>query len=139
MENITLKYNVDSENFSGMGKISDKVREELKKLKFDAETVRRISVALYQGEINMIIHASGGVITVEISDSCITIILKDRGPGIENVEQAMESGFSTASETVRSMGFGEGAGFTIMKKLSDEITVHSKLGEGTEIIMKVYT
>lgn len=138
MENITLKYDVTPDDFTSMGAVSDKVREELKSLKFDSETVRRVSMALYQGEINMIIHANGGQITVEISDSCITMTLSDNGPGIENVEQAMRSGFSTASDKVRSMGLGEGMGFTNMQNFTDEMIVHSKLGSGTKIVMKVY-
>ena len=87
---------------------------------------------------NMIIHANGGNITVEITDDCITMNLTDIGPGIENVEAAMQKGYSTADENLRSMGFGEGMGFTNMKKYTDEMTVHSKVGEGTQIIMKVY-
>lgn len=136
--NKIFKYEVKSGDFENGGKISDDIREKLRDLKFDAEIIRRVSLALYQGEINMIIHANGGNITVEITDDCITMNLTDIGPGIENVEAAMQKGYSTADENLRSMGFGEGMGFTNMKKYTDEMTVHSKVGEGTQIIMKVY-
>ena len=136
--NKIFKYNVESDDFFNAGKVSDHVRDELKKLNLDAEIVRRVSLALYQGEINMIIHANGGEITVEVSDDCITMQLDDKGPGISDVETAMKEGYSTAGENLRSRGYGEGMGFTNMKKYTDEMTVHSKVGEGTHLIMKVY-
>ncbi len=136
--NKTLKYKVESNDFENAGKVSDMVREELKKMKLDQEIIRRVSLALYQGEINMIIHANGGEISVEVTDNCITMRLCDTGPGINDVEAAMQEGFTTAGENLRSRGYGEGMGFTNMKKYTDEMTVHSKLGEGTRLEMKVY-
>lgn len=136
--NKVLKYTVDSDDFLNAGKVSDKVREELRTLGLDAEVIRRVSLALYQGEINMVIHANGGEITVEVSDSCITMTLTDKGPGISDVETAMKEGYSTAGDELRSKGYGEGMGFTNMKKYTDEMTVHSKVGEGTSLTMKVY-
>lgn len=136
--NKIIKYEVHSGDFDNGGKVSDDIREKLKEMKFDSEIIRRVSLALYQGEINMIIHANGGIITVEIDDDCITMNLTDSGPGIENIEKAMQKGYSTVNDNIRSMGFGEGMGFTNMKKYTDEMTVHSKVGEGTQIIMKVY-
>lgn len=136
--NKVLKYKVEPDDFINAGKVSDKVREELRSLDLDAEIVRRVSLALYQGEINMIIHANGGEITVEVSDDCITMQLSDKGPGISDVETAMKEGYSTAGADLRSKGYGEGMGFTNMKKYTDEMTVHSKVGEGTTLLMKVY-
>lgn len=136
--NKVLKYKVEPDDFINAGKVSDKVREELRGLDLDAEIVRRVSLALYQGEINMIIHANGGEITVEVSDDCITMQLSDKGPGISDVETAMKEGYSTAGADLRSKGYGEGMGFTNMKKYTDEMTVHSKVGEGTTLLMKVY-
>lgn len=136
--NKVLKYRVEPDDFINAGKVSDKVREELRSLDLDAEIVRRVSLALYQGEINMIIHANGGEITVEVSDDCITMQLSDKGPGISDVETAMKEGYSTAGADLRSKGYGEGMGFTNMKKYTDEMTVHSKVGEGTTLLMKVY-
>ncbi len=136
--NKVLKYRVEPDDFINAGKVSDKVREQLRSLDLDAEIVRRVSLALYQGEINMIIHANGGEITVEVSDDCITMQLSDKGPGISDVETAMKEGYSTAGADLRSKGYGEGMGFTNMKKYTDEMTVHSKVGEGTTLLMKVY-
>lgn len=137
MEKI-LKYTVSSDDFLNAGKVSDDVRDKLHDLNIDAEIIRRVVLALYQGEINMIIHANGGDITVEITDSCITMKLDDKGPGISNVEKAMTAGYSTVDENLRSKGYGEGMGFTNMKNYTDEMTVNSKVGEGTFLEMKIY-
>lgn len=136
--NEILKYKVDSDDFLNAGRVSDNVRERLHKLNIDAEAIRRVSLALYQGEINMIIHASGGEITVEITEKCITMTLSDRGPGIGDIDAAMCEGYSTAGESLRSKGYGAGMGFTNMKKYTDEMTVDSKVGVGTTLVMKVY-
>lgn len=136
--NEVLKYEVVADDFINAGKVSDNVREKLRVLGFDAEVIRRVSLALYQGEINMMIHANGGEISVEITDNCITMKLDDKGPGISDVEEAMKAGYSTADASLRSKGYGEGMGFTNMKKYSDEMTVDSKVGEGTHLTMKVY-
>ena len=93
---------------------------------------------MYEGEINMVIHAHGGVITVEISKDEIKMILADKGPGIKNVEQAMQMGFSTAPDNVRTLGFGAGMGLPNMKKYSDEMTIDTEIGVGTTVTMKVF-
>lgn len=134
----TLKYTVESDDFINAGEVSDKVRARLHELDIDPEIIRRVSHALYQGEINMIIHANGGEISVDIDDECITMTLVDKGPGISDVEEAMKEGFSTADEQLRSRGYGQGMGFTNMQNFTDEMTVKSKVGHGTSIIMKVY-
>ncbi len=136
--NETLKYNVESDDFINAGEVSDKVRGRLHELEIDPEIIRRVSHALYQGEINMIIHANGGEITVEITDESIVMTLTDKGPGISDVEEAMKEGFSTADEQLRSRGYGQGMGFTNMQNFTDEMTVKSKVGHGTTVIMKVY-
>lgn len=136
--NETLKYKVDSDDFINAGEVSDKVRERLHELQIDSEIIRRVSHALYQGEINMIIHANGGEISVDINDECITMVLADKGPGISDVEEAMKEGFSTADENLRSKGYGQGMGFTNMKNFTDDMTVESKVGHGTTVTMKVY-
>lgn len=136
--NEILQYELDAGDFEEAGWISDDVREKLHELKIDAEIIRRVALALYQGEINMIIHANGGTVIVEIIENCITMHLIDRGPGIKNIDEAMKEGFSTADKDVKSKGYGEGMGFTNMKKYTDEMTVDSKLGEGTHLTMKIY-
>jgi anti-sigma regulatory factor (Ser/Thr protein kinase) len=94
---------------------------------------------MYEGEINMVIHASGGEAEVIVSDSNVEIILRDKGPGIANIEQAMQEGFSTAPDNIRSLGFGAGMGLPNMKRYTDEMRIDSVVGEGTTIYMTVRT
>ena len=138
MNNIKLSYTVKNDDFLNMGQVSNDVRQKLKEMNYPPEIIRKVSTALYQGEINMLIHAGGGQIDIEISDKCITMILTDKGPGIENIEEALTDGYSTASERAKSLGFGEGMGFSSMKKFSDEMQVYSEPGVGTTLIMKVF-
>jgi len=101
------------------------------------EAIRKAAIAMYEGEINMVIHADGGEITVEITPEKIKMVLDDRGPGIENVELAMQAGYSTAPDEIRSLGFGAGMGLPNMKKYSDGMDIDTRLGEGTKITMVV--
>lgn len=139
MEKLKLHYTIDDGDFGNMGFVSGDVQEKLKAMGFSQETVRKVSTALYQGEINMLIHAGGGEIKIIIDDKCIIMILKDKGPGIENIDKALEDGYSTADAHARSLGFGEGMGFSSMQKYSDEMHVYSEAGIGTTLIMKVFT
>ena len=102
------------------------------------DVIRKVSIAMYEGEINMVIHANGGVIDVIITTKDITMILKDKGPGIKDVDLAMQAGYSTASENVRALGFGAGMGLPNMKKYSDEMNIETEIGVGTTVTMKVY-
>ena len=101
--------------------------------------MRRVAIALYEGEINMVIHAGGGVIDVEVTPDLIVLTLKDNGPGIPDIKKAMQEGFSTANENIRSLGFGAGMGLPNMKKYSDEMEISTELNKGTTIIMKIRT
>ena len=92
---------------------------------------------MYEGEINMVIHASGGTADVEVSDEEITIVLKDSGPGIPNVELAMQAGYSTARDNIRNLGFGAGMGFPNMKKYTDSLEIDTVVGKGTTVTMRV--
>ena len=92
---------------------------------------------MYEGEINMVIHAGGGVAEVSVSEGCIEIILDDKGPGIADIDKAMQAGYSTAPDSIRSLGFGAGMGLPNMKKNSDSMQITSVVGEGTHIVMKV--
>ena len=136
--NEKVKYTVKADDFSHAGDVSGKVRDWMKKLPIDAEAVRRAAIALYEGEINMIIHSNGGEIDVEVSDRCITMTLSVRGPGIPDVDLATQEGYSTAGESARSMGFGAGMGFASMKKHTDYMMIDSRKGIGTTITMKIY-
>ena len=103
----------------------------------NSEVIRRVAIAMYEGEINMVIHADGGRITVTVSDNDIVMVLADKGPGIPDIEKAMQEGYSTARPEVRSLGFGAGMGLPNMKRYTDEMQIDTVVGEGTVITMKV--
>ena len=134
---LIFRYDVDGGNFTSAGQASVQVKKNLRQLGIDPETIRRVSIAMYEGEINMVIHAGGGEAEVIVSDSSITIILKDTGPGIANIEQAMQEGFSTAPDNIRSLGFGAGMGLPNMKRYTDRMEIDSAVGVGTTITMAV--
>lgn len=136
-EPLVFRFDVDGDNFTSAGQASVQVKKNLRQLGIDPETIRRVSIAMYEGEINMVIHAKGGTADVIVSDECIEIILADKGPGIANIEQAMQEGFSTAPDNIRSLGFGAGMGLPNMKRYTDEMQIDSVVGEGTTITMKV--
>lgn len=135
MEPIRMKYEVRSDDFSVAGEASGKIKRTLKDLGLDASVVRNVAIAVYEGEINMVIHANGGYIEVEINPDKIKIVLKDSGPGIPDVEKAMQAGFSTAPENIRALGFGAGMGLPNIKKYSDEMKIDTELGVGTTITL----
>ncbi len=135
MENIKLHYDVDSNDFSCAGEASGKIKKTLKDLGFDASLIRNVAIAVYEGEINMVIHAEGGVIDAEISPEKVTVVLADKGPGIPDIELAMREGFSTAPENVRALGFGAGMGLPNIKKYSDTMNIETAIGVGTTITL----
>ena len=135
MENIKLHYDVDSNDFSCAGEASGKIKKTLKDLGFDSALIRNVAIAVYEGDINMVIHAEGGVIDAEISPEKVTVVLKDKGPGIPDIEQAMTEGFSTAPENVRALGFGAGMGLPNIKKYSDTMHIDTVIGVGTTITL----
>ena len=136
-EELKFVYAVDGEDFTSAGQASVRVKKNLRELGLDPEIIRRVSIAMYEGEINMVIHARGGTATVIVDDEKITIVLSDRGPGIADVEKAMQEGYSTAPDNVRSLGFGAGMGLPNMKRYTDDMKINSVVGEGTEITMVV--
>jgi len=138
MNSMKLEYTIESDDFANMGHVSDDIQARLRDMDFPAETVRKVSTVLYQGEINMLIHAGGGKISIDITGDCITMTLVDKGPGIEDIEAAFADGFSTAGPKAKSMGFGEGMGFSSMRKYSDDMQIYSEPGVGTTLIMKVF-
>ena len=139
MENslMTLKYTVSPVDFTRAGEASSDVKNKLKKLGVPPEIIRKVSIALYEGEINMVIHANGGDITVDILPDAIIMELKDVGPGIEDIDKAMQAGYSTAPDNVRSLGFGAGMGLPNMKKNSDKMDIQTVLGQGTTVTMTI--
>lgn len=136
-ELLKLTFDVDGENFTSAGEASVQTKKNLRMLGVHPDIVRRVAIAMYEGEINMVIHAGGGVATVTVYPGKIEIILEDKGPGIPDVELAMKEGFSTAPENIRSLGFGAGMGLPNMKKNTDTMEIASVFGEGTKITMTV--
>ncbi len=136
-ESLRFHYEVDGGNFTSAGQASVQVKSVLSQLGLDPAVIRRVSIAMYEGEINMVIHADGGSADIIVDDGCVTIILTDKGPGIADVEQAMQDGFSTAPDNIRSLGFGAGMGLPNMKRYTDFMQIDSVVGEGTTITMKV--
>ena len=137
-EALHYHFDVDGASFANAGRASVETKKLLRQLGVAPEIIRSISVAMYEGEINMVIHAHGGDADVYITEETIIIILKDVGPGIRNVEEAMKEGFSTAPENIRALGFGAGMGLPNMKRNSDDFSIQSELGVGTTIAMKFY-
>lgn len=134
---IVLKYNVSSDDFTRAGEASSDVKGKLKQLGVSPAAIRKVAIAMYEGEINMVIHANGGEITVEITPAEIKMILADVGPGIPDIDLAMKAGYSTAPDEVRNLGFGAGMGLPNMKKYTDSMQIDTKLGVGTTITMTV--
>lgn len=138
MDSIRLHYTVPGDDFTRAGAASSDVKRTLKELGISPSVIRNVSIAMYEGEINMVIHAGGGDIDVEITENEIIMTLADRGPGIENLELAMKEGFSTAPDNIRCLGFGAGMGLPNIKKYTDEFGIDTKVGEGTTLHLKVY-
>lgn len=136
-EVLKFTFDVSGENFTSAGEASVQTKKNLRMLGFAPDVVRRVAIAMYEGEINMVIHAGGGVATVTVFPDKIEIILEDNGPGIADVDLAMKEGFSTAPENIRSLGFGAGMGLPNMKKNTDTMVIDSKFGVGTKITMTV--
>ena len=136
-EVLNFHFNVDGNDFTSAGQASIQIKKNLRRLGLDPETIRRVSIAMYEGEINMVIHAHGGEADVNVYEDRIEIILKDNGPGIENIEQAMQEGFSTAHDQIRSLGFGAGMGLPNMKRYTDDMKIESTVGVGTTVTMCV--
>ena len=136
-EPLVFHFVVDGDNFTSAGQASVQVKKNLRQLGLEPETIRRVSIAMYEGEINMVIHAGGGEADVIVSDNCVEIILKDCGPGIADIEQVMQEGFSTAPDNIRSLGFGAGMGLPNMKRYTDYMQIDSVVGKGTTITMRV--
>lgn len=136
-EPLVYTFLVDGDNFTSAGEASVKMKKNLRMLSISPDIIRRVAIAMYEGEINMVIHAGGGVATVSVYHDRIEIVLEDKGPGIADVELAMREGFSTATETVRNLGFGAGMGLPNMKRNTDSMTIESTVGVGTRIAMTV--
>lgn len=136
-EKFVLNYVVDGGDLTQAGEASSKMKMSLRQLGLSPEVIRKASICMYEGEINMVIHADGGTVTVEVGLEEIDITMADTGPGIPDIDRAMEEGYSTAGDVARDLGFGAGMGLPNMKRYSDEMTVESTVGVGTTIRMKI--
>ena len=137
MDKVNFHFDIDGDNFTSAGEASVRIKKMLREMGFTPEIIRRVSVAMYEGEINMVIHANGGSADVNVFCDRIEIILADRGPGIPNIELAMQEGYSTAPDNIRSLGFGAGMGLPNMKRYTDDMKIESEVGKGTTIVMTV--
>ncbi len=137
MADVTFHFDVDGADFSSAGEASVKVKKKLRQLGVSPDVIRKVSIAMYEGEINMVIHAEGGVADVTVTDNEVVIVLADKGPGIPDVSLAMKEGYSTARDNIRALGFGAGMGLPNMKKYTDSMKIDTEVGVGTTITMTV--
>ena len=135
--NLKLHYDVPGDDFTRAGEASGAVKRKLKQLGFPSDLVRRVAIAMYEGEINMVIHAGGGEADVEILPDRVVAVLTDHGPGIPDIEKAMQEGWSTAPDNVRFLGFGAGMGLPNIKKYTDHMDITTEIGVGTVVRMEI--
>ena len=138
MNAVTMHYDVPGDDFTRAGEASGSVKRALKQLGIPSDVIRRVAIAMYEGEINMVIHANGGEALVNVDTDKVDIVLSDSGPGIADVEKAMQEGYSTAPDRVRALGFGAGMGLPNIKKYTDSMRIETELGRGTRVYMTVY-
>ncbi|NSW89161.1 MAG: ATP-binding protein [Firmicutes bacterium] len=137
-ESVKLCYNIPGDNFTLAGEASSNVKKMLNQLGIRPDIIKRTSIAMYEAELNAVIHANGGVAEVEIDSKKITIRVRDKGPGIPDIELAMQEGYSTAPDIIREMGFGAGMGLPNMKKYSDKLQIDTELGKGTTVTIEIH-
>jgi len=136
-EILKQSYIVSADDFTSAGAASAAVKKTLKQLGFSSDFIRRTSIAMYEGEINMVIHGEGGVAEIDIAEDYVKVTLTDQGPGIADISLAMKEGFSTAPDSVRELGFGAGMGLPNIKKQSDDFQISSEVGVGTTLVITI--
>ena len=137
-QTISFHYDVPGDDFTRAGEASSSIKKALKQVGLAPDIIRNVAIAMYEGEIKMVIHAGGGEIDVDIAPDAVHMVLRDQGPGIQDISLAMQEGWSTAPDDVRSLGFGAGMGLPNMKKYTDEMKVESTAGVGTTVTMTVF-
>ncbi|MDC7242062.1 MAG: ATP-binding protein [Spirochaetales bacterium] len=130
---MNFEYTVSGDDYSLAGRASSDIKKKLKQLGIPATVIKKTAISMYEAEINMVIHADGGIIKVTLDPRHIRIILKDTGPGIPDLELAMQEGWSTASEEARELGFGAGMGLMNIQRNSDGLHIDTVVGEGTTV------
>ncbi len=133
-----FEYQIEGGNFTRAGLASSEIKKILKQLNVDLSVIKKTVVATYEGEVNIVAHAYSGTIYVDLDPEKIVIVLEDEGPGIPDIDKAMTEGFSTASSTVREMGFGAGMGLPNMKKNADDLQISSEVGKGTTVRITMF-
>ena len=135
---VKLHYDISPDDFSLAGEASSSVRKKLVQLGVDPVLVKKTAIAMYEAEINAVIHANGGVANIEIDSEKIVVKIKDTGPGIPDLELAMQEGWSTATDSIREMGFGAGMGLPNMKRYADKLEIETEVGKGTTVSIVIY-
>ena len=134
---MRYRFDIPGDDFSSAGNASTEIKRILQRLGLPVRAIKRTAVSMYEAEMNMVVHAGGGSAEVDIGESRITVVMKDSGPGIPDLEQAMAEGWSTAPEWIREMGFGAGMGLSNMKRNSDELIIDTAVGKGTTVTMRI--
>ncbi|MBQ6949975.1 MAG: anti-sigma regulatory factor [Clostridia bacterium] len=133
---IHAVYPVNADDYTCAGEASADIKRKLKQLGVDSKVLRRVSVASYEVELNLVIHSDGGELIMDVDEGGVTLISRDVGPGIPDIQMAMREGYSTADEEARSLGFGAGMGLPNMKRNADDFSIESEVGKGTCITMR---
>lgn len=131
--NVILNTNIEGGDFSHAGEGSGKLKSAMKKLGISPDLIKRCAIAAYEAEMNVVIHAEQGTLLSKISRDRVLTRVEDKGEGIEDIDQAMKPGYSTASEEIREMGFGAGLGFTNIKRNADKLHIKTEIDKGTQI------
>ncbi|HAK44685.1 MAG TPA: anti-sigma regulatory factor [Spirochaeta sp.] len=134
---FTKEFDIDPNDPMSYGQASSSLKKTLKQLGLPSDTIKRTAIAMYEAEINTIIHGGGGSGSVVIEDDSILIIFEDQGPGIPDIELAMQEGYSTASSEIREMGFGAGLGLPNIKKNSNNLDIESVPDKGTKVTIRI--
>jgi len=130
-------YEIQGKNYDKAGEVSGEIKVLLRELGIDAVNMRRVVIVAYEGEMNVVMYAQRGTLTLVLTDRDINLEITDEGPGIPDIGLALEEGYSTASDEMREMGFGFGMGLPNMKKNSDEFRIESEVGKGTFVFAKI--
>jgi len=136
-EGFCREFEVYGGDFYNAGRVSTEIKEILRQIGIPASTVRRAAIAAYEAEMNVVMYARHGKVRLELTPDLIRLVVRDEGPGIENIERAMQEGYSTASEEMREMGFGAGMGLPNIQKNSDRFTIRSEVSVGTELDIEI--
>jgi anti-sigma regulatory factor (Ser/Thr protein kinase) len=136
-EKNIIERDIDKRDFKRGGEVSSKLKSLLRKLGVDSAIIRKVSIISYELEMNIIIHSEGGRISASITSAAINVSAKDKGPGIEDLNKALQPGFSTATDEIRELGFGAGMGLNNVKNYSDQMEVETDLDKGTEVRVKI--